>query len=333
MKKITLLILTLFCFIQIKAQDSTRYLNLRFIDFYRENHPLSYIAPLGEIGSKNKYVFSSRLSTSFMIIGTKGQRFALALVPDFTIRMLDRDSKPVYTPDFRLGLALYYRLNRDVDVYKYGTAGLMHHSNGQDKTSRDVVGTLNYKNWDFSTYYMYLRYSWGKVNKEDNAVWSSLNHQVEFKNLIFGYSPVIKGDYGFRRINYNLSYRTYVYFKDLLTPNDTIVKKRAEQKLTENDNGSLNKERFRWNFDVSYAINKYDNYKFFAAKRRLNVEAAGYYSPSFMRQTALTLSVGYYGEDPYNIYFKDRYAWVRAGIAVGFLKYTAKSKSHGYISN
>ena len=63
------------------------------------------------------------------------------------------------------------------------------------------------------------------------------------------------------------------------------------------------------------------------------MEAAGYYSPSFMRQTAFIVNVGYYGEDPYNIYFKDRYAWVRAVIGVGFLKYTAKSKSHGYISN
>lgn len=331
MKKITLLILSLSCFIQIKAQDSTRYLNLRFIDFYRQNHPLSYFAPLGELGSKNKYVFTARLTTSFMALGTKGSRLAIAVVPDFTIRMLNIKSSPVYTPDFRIGVAAYYRLNTDEVNYKYGTAGFMHHSNGQDDTPRPIVGTLSYKNWDFYTNYVYLRYNWGKIDHDDLATWTSINHQLEFKNQIFNYNPILKGDYGFSRISYNFSYRTYVYFKDLFTENDILLTAKNKGKLQETNSGYLNKERFRWNLDISYAVNKYDNYNFFATKRRLNAEASGFYSPFFMRQTAFSLAVGYYGEDPYNIYFKDRYAWVRAGIAVGFLKYTAKSK--GYVSN
>ncbi|MDY0905208.1 hypothetical protein [Pedobacter sp. CFBP9032] len=331
MKKITLLFLTLFCFIHIKAQDSTRYLNLRFIDFYRENHPLSYIAPLGEIGSKNKYVFTARLTTPFMAMGTKWSRLALAIIPDFTIRMLRQDSKPVYTPDLRIGAAAYYRLNNSEDNYKYVTAGFMHHSNGQDETPRSAVGTLNYENWDFSTNYAYFRYNWGKIKKDQLVTWSSWNHQIEFKNQIFNYDSIIKGDYGFSRVSYKISYRDYVYFKDFFTQNDTLFTAKDKKKLTETDKGSLNKERFRWDFDISYAINKYSHYNFLMAQRRLNVEAAGYYSPKFMRQVAFTVNIGYYGEDPYNIYFKDRYAWVRAGIAVGFLKYTAKS--NGYISN
>lgn len=55
--------------------------------------------------------------------------------------------------------------------------------------------------------------------------------------------------------------------------------------------------------------------------------------PFLRRQTALMLAVGYYGKDPYNIYFKDRYAWIRTGIAVGFLKYKAKVSRSNYQTN
>jgi len=342
MKKIALLIFIFTFCKNVKAQDqdsvreeNTRYLNLRYIDFYRQNHPLSYISfPfVGELGAKNKYVFTARLSTSFMVLGTKGSRFAVALIPDFTIRMLDIKSKPVYTPDFRIGGALYYRINDDEKNYKYATLGFMHHSNAQDTTHRPVVGTLNYKDWDFSTNYVYGRYNWGKVKMDNDVLESSINHQLEFKsNGLFEYDNVIKGDYGFTRIGYNFSYRTYSYFFDLLTKDEKRYDKQNIRKI-DNKKGWLNKERFRWNLDASYAINKYNNYNFFAAKRRLNIEAAGYYSPFFMRQTAIMLAAGYYGEDPYNIYFKDRYAWFRFGIAVGFLKYTAKARDKDYQSH
>ncbi|TBO40133.1 hypothetical protein [Pedobacter kyonggii] len=337
MKKIALLILILTFCKNVKAQDllksdSSRYLNLRYIDFYRQNHPLSYIAPLGELGAKNKYVFTSRLSTSFMILGTKGSRLAIALVPDFTIRMLDIKSKPVYTPDFRIGAAIYYRLNRDENNYKYATLGFMHHSNGQDTIQRQVVGTLNYKDWDFSTNYIYGRYNWGRIELDSNVIRSSINHQLEFKsNGLFDSDDVIKGDYGFTRIGYSFSYRTYSYFYDLLTKDDKDNNKRHPSR-EDDQKGWLNKERFRWNLETSYAINKYNNYNLFAVKRRLNIEATAYYSPFWMRQTAFMLAAGYYGEDPYNIYFKDKYAWVRLGVAVGFLKYTAKAKTNSYES-
>ncbi|WP_343522682.1 hypothetical protein [Pedobacter sp.] len=339
MKKFALITLIIFICNGTKAQDqdpiksdTTRYLNLKYIGFYRQNHPLSYIAPLGELGSKNKYIFSSRLSTSFMILGTKGSRLAAALIPDFTIRMLDLNSKPVYTPDFRIGGAFYYRLNNDENNYKYATLGFMHHSNGQDNTPRQVVGTLNYKDWDFSTNYIYGRYNWGRVKSNGNILKSSLNQQVEFKsNGLFGYDNVIKGDYGFTRIGYGVSYRTYSYFYDLLTKDEKENNKRVPNK-EDDRKGWLNKERFRWNLETTYAINKYDSYNFFAVKRRLNIEATAYYSPFWMRQTSLMLGTGYYGEDPYNIYFKDKYAWVRFGIAVGFLKYTAKARGKSYES-
>jgi len=333
----------LFAFeISVKAQDQDsvnkadgRYLNLKYIDLYRNNHPLSYFSfpYVGERGAKNKYVFTARLSTSFMVLGTKGSRFAVALIPDFTVRMLDMKSKPVYTPDYRIGGAVYYRLNADESNYKYVTVGFMHHSNGQDTLDKRVVGTLNYKNWDFSTNYIYGRYNWGKVKMDSHIVRRSVNHQIEFKsNGLFSSEDVLKGDYGFTRVGYNFSFRTYSYFYDLLSKD---VKSDENKTPDQSDDklGWLNKERFRWNLEGSFAINKYDNYNFIAVKRRLNVEATGYYSPFFMRQTAFMLAFGYYGEDPYNIYFKDKYAWVRFGIAVGFLKYTAKASGKAYQSH
>jgi hypothetical protein len=39
-----------------------------------------------------------------------------------------------------------------------------------------------------------------------------------------------------------------------------------------------------------------------------------------MKNAFLMAAVGYYGEDPYNIYFRDQYAFLRFGISTGFIR-------------
>ena len=92
-------------------------------------------------------------------------------------------------------------------------------------------------------------------------------------------------------------------------------------KLTKN---SIEKEKWRFNGEISYAVNKYANQKFFEPKRRLNVEASANYSLPFMQNVFIMASFGYYGEDPYNIYFKDRYAFMKFGLSSTFSRFKLK---------
>ena len=43
-----------------------------------------------------------------------------------------------------------------------------------------------------------------------------------------------------------------------------------------------------------------------------------------MQNVFMMASFGYYGEDPYNIYFKDRYAYMRFGLSSTFSRYKVK---------
>jgi hypothetical protein len=89
-------------------------------------------------------------------------------------------------------------------------------------------------------------------------------------------------------------------------------------------NNTLEKETWRFNGQVSYAVNQYANQGFFAPKRRLNIEGSANYSLPFMQNVFLMASFGYYGEDPYNIYFKDSYAFARFGLSSTFTRYKVK---------
>ncbi len=78
---------------------------------------------------------------------------------------------------------------------------------------------------------------------------------------------------------------------------------------------------WRLNTSVSYAINSLTNYQIFAPKKRLNAELSANYSFPFMQNVFLMATFGYYGEDPYNIYFRDKYAYARFGISSTFTRY------------
>ena len=76
----------------------------------------------------------------------------------------------------------------------------------------------------------------------------------------------------------------------------------------------------RINTEFSYAINEIQGYDFLAPKKRLNAEISIHYSFPFMNNVFLMAAAGYYGEDPYNIYFNDKYGYVRFGISTGFIR-------------
>jgi hypothetical protein len=318
-----LLLSTLFCFLvsNLFAQkvvsdtlsESKRQSNLFYTALYKENSEMSYTSPAGEIGAPSQYVINGKLTTAYLVFAPQNLPVAFSLNPDFTVRVRSERSAGVRTPSFRLGGAFYVRLTDDIRNYQYAQLSFTHHSNGQDGTAVLADGSINTQNGNFNTNYLTFSYRFGKfLNPHATSGNSaSIHHKLGLEwHKWFAYENALNGDYGFTRLNYDFSYRIYQIYDG---------KKKSNSNMP-----VIEKETWRFNAQASYAINKYDNYNLLAAKRRLNVEASANYSLPFMQNVFVMASFGYYGEDPYNIYFKDRYAFMRFGLSSTFTRYKVR---------
>lgn len=277
-----------------KVDDSLNFeCNASYVQLYKENADLSYTSPAGEIGAPTKYVINGKLTTTYMLIGTKKLPFALAVIPDFTVRVRNEKSAGVRTPSFRLGGTLYYRLKTDAANYGYTSLSFTHHSNGQDGEAITDDGQINTINGNFSTNYLSLKYHFGNEQRLDNNRSFSTNHSMGLElHKWFDYEKALEGQYGFTRLIYEFSWRKY----------------------------QKGHEQWRLNAGVNYAVNKMAAHQLLGLKKRLNTEAAFHYALPFMNNVFVMTAIGYYGEDPYNIYFQDKYAYARFGISSGFLR-------------
>lgn len=284
-------------------------INVQFIECYKENRQLSYTSPLSEIGAPSKYILSGKLTTTYMLLATKSLPVAFAVIPDFTVRVRNEKSAGVRTPSFKLGGATYIRLNNDLQNYKYAELGFTHHSNGQDADAINTDGSINTYNGNFNTNYLTASYNFGNFTKHiEGENYSSYNHKAGLEwHKWFAYEKALESNYGFTRLLYNFSFRKYAFYQS-----------------KKNKTSPLEKEYLRLNADLSYAINKMSNNAIKGVKKRLNAEFTANYSLPFMQNVFLMATAGYYGEDPYNIYFSDHYGFLRFGISTGFIKYKVK---------
>jgi len=267
--------------------------NEQFIYLYKENSELSYTSPKGEIGAPSKYVINGKLTTTYMLLASPKLPVAFAVIPDFTVRVRNERSAGVRTPSFRLGGMLYVRLNQSMDNYRYASLKFMHHSNGQDNEASNPDGSVNTRNGNFNTNYLTASYHFGHRKPVADKVYYTVNHDAGLEwHKWFNYDQVLEGEYGFTRVIYNFSLRRY-----------------------END-----KEHWRLNAGLNYAVNQMTDYHLGAVKKRLNIETSYNYSFPFMNNVFLMAAAGYYGEDPYNIYFRDKYGYLRFGISSGFTR-------------
>jgi len=69
--------------------------------------------------------------------------------------------------------------------------------------------------------------------------------------------------------------------------------------------------------DFQYIMDKYNTYGFTDYKKRLNISLKYYYQFPFMQNVSFMAGGGYRGQDEYNIYFQDSYAYVNVGLAAG----------------
>ena len=315
MKKIYLFFLTILFSSHIFAQElkldslkeKTKKVNFEYSQLYKENSELSYTSPSGEIGAPSQYVINGKLTTTFMVFAPINLPIAFSLNPDYTVRVRKERSAGVRTPSFRFGGTLYVRLAQELTNYNYAQLSFTHHSNGQDEDAVLPNGNINTKTGNFNTNYLTFAYAFGNITNTNlqSGVYYGYHHKFGLEtHKGFNYEPALIGDYGFTRLNYDFSFRIYQTYK--------------AEKI------SIEKEKWRFNGQLSYAINKYENQGFFMPKRRLNVEASANYSLPFMQNVFIMASVGYYGEDPYNIYFKDKYAYMRFGLSSTFSRFKVK---------
>ena len=69
--------------------------------------------------------------------------------------------------------------------------------------------------------------------------------------------------------------------------------------------------------DFEYIMDKDYNYDISDYRRRLNISLKYYYQLPFMQNVSLMAGGGYRGQDEYNIYFQDSYAYATIGLAAG----------------
>lgn len=328
MIKCLMLVLSFLITNQIVAQekgedsliDKRIQANAAYTNLYKENGDLSYTSPKGDIGAPTGYVINGKLTSIFMVYAPANFPIAFSLTPDYRVRVREERSAGVRTPSFRFGGTLYVRLTADTKNYKYAQLSFTHHSNGQDEDAVLPDGNINTKTGNFNTNYLTASYVFGKfTNPVGPSRYFSFNHKVELEwHKWFNYESALIGDYGFTRLNYDFSFRVYQ------TYNATKKGFRKVNSTNELSKGNVEKEQWRFNAQVSYAINKYDSQNFFNPKRRLNVEASANYSLPFMQNVFIMAAFGYYGEDPYNIYFKDKYAYMRFGLSSTFSRFLSK---------
>jgi len=219
--------------------------------------------------------------------------------------MFNDSSFSVRTPSYQPNIRLYYRLNNDLPAYRYLELNVFHHSNGQDQPSL-INGEWNTYNGNFSTNFIRLGYNWGHHDLGD------MRHAGIFLQQHFGIPGALEQDgnldgvYGQTRLQVEYLYRV-------------ISRISYPDPVTNTEGFALYKEKFRFYPSLSYILAGLKDVGAFDVSRRLNMELSSYYSFKSWKRAALFLTLGYYGEDPYNIYFNQNYGFVRFGIATGHM--------------
>ncbi len=315
------------------------------LDAITRNQPLSWIAAGGEFSPchqtaanaperEPRYLFSAYLTTSFVVVSQP--RFAFTVEPAFGLRMRRdgpaRGSYPIRTPSYHAVGSLYLltrlRTTPGEEVtpgcpappeadelrYQYLRLNFRHHSNGQEGAAL-IPGPVgqngrqpNQLHGNFANNAVEASYVLGA--RTTGGAWSVAPYGSY--GLPASADPTQDGRYLFHRVGVRLTREVFSTWRRVLG--------KAAQ-TTDASSAELarrNKSRFYTELNVSLGLSRLDSLSTEERRferRRLNAEATAVYIPRFMSQTGLFVTVGYYGEDPCNIWYLHRYPFVRVGIA------------------
>lgn len=270
------------------------------------------------------------------------------------------NSLPVRTPSYMPG-AIYYTSNKRLwEKGWFGSASYFHHSNGQDQPEF-VNGRVNTYNGNFSTNYFTISihknthsnrvvsvtgkavenflssiYRATKCLKKDpNRKYvapeeSNSKFKAYWKLGLEWHPPFLTNDsfkmynlYGRHRLNFQYSYIHLPSYIEYLLSADSKSYIQVARPQT--------KEMFRLIFDATYIldpryntgnINQLEAVKIGDVSRRLNASLSMHYRIPGSQYTSLFLKTGYWGSDPYNMYFQQSAWFLRVGLGMGFFGYS-----------
>lgn len=280
---------------------ATRIINQNFDNIYLQNAKLSTFG--NEYGQPIPTQLTADLIGNFVVFATPRSRFAFIFNPRVKLRLLSTPGAPVKSPSYMPGGTLYYRVNRDDYHPSFLALSYSHHSNGVRGPTLNPNGTFNTDSGKFTTNFYTLAYTHGKRVDRTNTIsnrYETLGLELHSALFGTGYSEALKDQYGFVRVNGNFMYNLAKARTDAINP----------QNRTFNN-------WMRLQIDFSYIMDKYNNYNIGKVNKRLNISAIYYYQFPFMQNVALMAGGGYRGQDDYNIFFQNSYAYFTAGVAAG----------------
>jgi hypothetical protein len=277
--------------------------------------------PYFDLGSpKTWYIFSADISPEF-IISSGRLPFTIHLVARYMVRIMHDNpeagdsSYSVRTPSFRPGAILYFPIgyvDDEVRKIKYWSISVFHHSNGQDGNEFNHDGSFNLYDGNFSTNYVTPAFHFRKRKYLTQPVSEEFqNAKPNYKDfygsagleLHFRTADSLKSSYGNQRINLELGYISVI--KEW----DTYHGRRLSNYFYG--------ENYRFIFNFTYIAGDRDK-GLSGLDKRINTELSYYWRIKGSPNASLFASTGYYGSDPYNIYYANSYFFFRAGIALGF---------------
>lgn len=318
-----------------KWQKSNKDFFTRMVQFSE----LSWVSgPFMDYGSdKGTYILSADIQPA-IFVGGERMRFAVNISPRYKVRIFRDDegagdsSLPVRTPSFMPGATVYIPLSLGShNVYKnikYISIAGFHHSNGQDHSTFKPSGEFNFYNGNFSTNYLELGINFNWRRKKDQRL------QYECRNVCndfntgyedclakiaieqhFGTADAQKGSFGRTRLNLRGGYIR-------VNNNRFRVKRKDSTNKWLQLGDCYLRERFRIIANVSANIDALSK-PYNKLNKRINAEIGFYWRVSG-GNTSLFAATGYYGNDPYNIYYSKSYGYFRFGLALGFFVFTNK---------
>ncbi|MES2376473.1 MAG: hypothetical protein V4553_07835 [Bacteroidota bacterium] len=307
--KLTTLFFIFFCgyATNIKAQTNddakTQYrtTNKAFNDIYTQNLKAATFG--NEYGGPNKTLLTSDLTANFVLVNTPKLPFFVVAAPEINIRLFFEKGSPVKSPSYTPGLAIYFRVNSDAYHSRFFSVAYNHHSNGIEGPTFYNTGVLNVDSGKFTTnFYTLLFHAGTRIDKDDLIINSYISGGAELHAGLIGEGSAagLDGKYGWVRAKGSWLYSLAKRYDNDIDPN----KKEFHDWM-------------RMQLDLQYIVDKYDGYSFGEVKKRLNTRLKYYYQLAFMQNTAVMLGGGYRGQDEYNIYFQDSYAYFTFGLSAG----------------
>ena len=164
-------------------------------------------------------------------------------------------------------------------------------------------GTINTDSGKFTTNFYTLTFHAGKRRDIDNLIitrYDALGIELHAYLVGLGYTYPLKNKYGFVRLNGDWLY-------NIARANSDPVD--SEKRVYGNWQ--------RFDFQFTYIADKIYDYSTIDVKKRLNVSLKYYYQFPFMQNVSFLAGPGYRGQDEYNIFFQNSYAYATLGIAAG----------------